>query len=57
MYFDYNSRATGPDRMRQFVDAAHGFGLFTGLVISAVCGAVGTFVGTSFGNWMKSVQR
>jgi len=57
IYFDYNSRANGLDRMRQFLLPASGMHLFTGLVWASVYATVGTWVGLLFGNWMRGVKR
>lgn len=57
MYFDYNSPADGIDRLRQFWLPDHGMTLAWGLVRAAVYGAMGTWVGLRFGNWMRTVQR
>ena len=57
IYFDYNSRATGPDRMREFFDPQSGFPLVVGLAIASACASASTWVGLKFGNWMRTVQR
>jgi hypothetical protein len=57
IYFDYNSRPNGPDRMREFVDVASGIKLFTGLAWASVFAAVSTWIGLKFGNWMRGIQR
>ena len=57
MYFDYNSPPDGIDRLRQFYLPDHGMALAWGLVRAAVYGAMGTWVGLKFGNWMRTVQR
>jgi hypothetical protein len=57
IYFDYNSRPNGIDRMRLFLDPAHGLDLFAGLLRAAIYGSIGTWIGLSFGRWMRSVQR
>ena len=57
IYFDYNSRAEGPDRMRQLLNVAHGMHLATGLVIASFLASVSAFAGFVFGDWMRKVQR
>jgi hypothetical protein len=57
IYFDYNSRPNGIDRMRLFLNPAHGLDLFAGLLRAAIYGSIGTWIGLSFGRWMRSVQR
>jgi hypothetical protein len=57
MYFDYNSRADGPDRLREFLDPDHGAVLYLGLLRAAIYAAISTWIGLSFGRWMRSVQR
>lgn len=57
MYFDYNSRPNGWDRMRMFFHPEHGLVLMWGLLLASVYGAVSTWVGLAFGRWMRGVQR
>lgn len=57
IYFDYNSRPNGPDRMRTFIEVTHGLQLVRGLGMAAVCATVSTWFGLRFGAWMKQVQR
>lgn len=57
IYFDYNSRPDGIDRMRIFLDPSRGAALFEGLVRASVYSSIGTWVGLRFGRWMRSVQR
>jgi hypothetical protein len=57
IYFDYNSRPDGIDRLRQFYKPSYGFELYYGLLRAAVYGSIGTWIGLRFGRWMRSVQR
>ena len=57
IYFDYNSRPNGWDRLRVFVEPDSGPRLALGLVRACVYGAIGTGLGWLFGGWMKKVQR
>jgi hypothetical protein len=57
IYFDYNSRATGYDRMRRFFQPDSGMVLFKGLGIASMCAMASTWVGLAFGRWMRGVQR
>ncbi|WP_213806774.1 hypothetical protein [Granulicella sp. dw_53] len=57
MYFSYATPADSFNRMRRFADPDHGMTLYFGLLRSAVVGAIGTWIGLSFGRWMRSVQR
>ena len=57
IYFDYNSRPDGPDRLRRFVDPDSGATLYWGLLRAAIYGSISTWIGLSFGRWMRSVQR
>ena len=57
IYFDYNSRPNGYDRLRLFFNPDHGSVLFSGLLRAAIYGSIGTWIGLSFGRWMRSVQR
>jgi hypothetical protein len=57
IYFDYNSRPNGFDRMRVFFHPNHGLALVKGLLIACVCAIASTWVGLGFGRWMRGVQR
>jgi hypothetical protein len=57
IYFDYNSRPDGIDRLRQFYKPSYGFELYFGLLRAAVYALIGTWGGLLFGRWMRSVQR
>ena len=57
MYFDYNSRPDGPDRLRRFLGPDSGASLYWGLLRAAIYGSISTWIGLSFGRWMRSVQR
>lgn len=57
IYFDYNSRPQGYDRMRMFYEPVWGMRLAIGLVKASVYASVGTFLGFVFGKWMRGVQR
>ena len=57
IYFGYNSRPAGYERMRQFFQPDSGLALYRGLLIAAICSSIGTWIGLTFGRWMRSVQR
>ena len=57
IYFDYNSRANGYDRMREFFLPDHGARLYTGLLSATVYASISTWIGLQFGRWMRGVQR
>jgi hypothetical protein len=57
IYFDYNSRPTGPDRMRRFLDPTYGAVLTWGLLRAAIYASISAWIGLSFGRWMRSLQR
>ena len=57
MYFDYNSRPDGYDRLRQFFHPASGMVLASALVMASIYGMISTWIGLRFGGWMKTVQR
>ena len=57
IYFDYNSRPEGFDRMRLFFQPESGFMLWKGLVWASLCGVISTWIGLAFGRWMRGVQR
>jgi hypothetical protein len=55
MYFDYGTR---PEfTVPHFVDSDQGITLFSGLFRAAIYGSIGTWIGLSFGRWMRSIQR
>ena len=57
IYFDYNSRPDGFDRLREFYKPTYGATLYFGLLRASIYAAMGTWVGLMFGRWMRSVQR
>ena len=57
IYFDYNSRPNGPDRLRIFLNPDHGVALYWGLLRAAIYASISGWIGLSFGRWMRSVQR
>jgi hypothetical protein len=57
IYFDYNSRPNGYDRLRRFLHPDYGFTLYWGLLRAAVYASISAWIGLSFGRWMRSVQR
>src|SRR5271154_4920474 len=57
IYFDYNSRPNGPDRLRHFFEPDSGVTLYWGLLRAAIYGSTSTWIGLSFGRWMRGVQR
>ena len=57
IYFDYNSRPNGYDRLRLFLNPDHGAILYFGLLRAASYASISAWIGLSFGRWMRSVQR
>jgi len=57
IYFDYNSRPDGYDRLRQFFNPASGMVLAAGLSMATIYSMISAWVGLRFGGWMKTVQR
>ncbi len=57
IYFDYNSRPNGFDRLRRFFEPVSGMRLFMGMVWASVAATIGTWFGLLFGNWMRGVER
>jgi len=57
IYFDYNSRPDGYDRLRQFFNPASGMVLATGLAMATLYSMISAWIGLRFGGWMKTVQR
>jgi hypothetical protein len=57
IYFDYNSRPDGYDRLRHFFQPDHGLTLYWGLLRATIYASISTWIGLSFGRWMRGVQR
>ena len=57
IYFDYNSRPDGWDRLRTFFNPASGERLTLGLVWAAFAATLSTWLGLFFGNWMRGIKR
>jgi hypothetical protein len=57
IYFDYNSRPNGFDRMRQYLLPDSGAALYTGLWKATVYATISTWLGLLFGRWMRGVRR
>ncbi len=57
IYFDYNSRPDGYDRMRRWFHPDSGLPLALGLLQACLYAAISTWVGLGFGRWMRKVQR
>ena len=56
-YFQYNSRADGFDRLRQWFYPDSGWVLYIGLLKGAVYASISAWLGLLFGRWMRGVQR
>lgn len=57
IYFDYNSRPDGYDRMRHFFRPDSGMTLWLGLLRASLFASISTWFGLLFGRWMRGVQR
>lgn len=57
IYFDYNSRPDGWDRLRRYYQPDGGITLWFGLLRASVYAAVSTWAGLLLGRWMRGVQR
>ncbi len=57
IYFDYNSRPEGFDRLRQFFKPDSGWTLWFGFLRASLYAAISTWIGLAFGKWMRGVQR
>jgi hypothetical protein len=57
IYFDYNSRPLGYDRLREFFKPESGLVLYRGLFEACLCACASTWIGLRFGHWMRGVQR
>jgi hypothetical protein len=56
-YFQYNSRADGFDRLRQWFHPDQGWALYAGLLRATVYASISAWLGLLFGRWMRGVQR
>jgi len=57
IYFDYNSRPDGFDRLRHFFRPDSGVTLWLGLLRASLYASLSTWLGLLFGRWMRGVQR
>jgi hypothetical protein len=57
IYFDYNSRPDGFDRLRHFFRPDSGATLWFGLLRATLYASISTWLGLLFGRWMRGVQR
>jgi hypothetical protein len=57
IYFDYNSRPDGFDRLRHFFRPDSGTTLWLGLLRASLYASISTWLGLLFGRWMRGVQR
>ncbi len=57
IYFDYNSRPEGFDRLRRFLNPDHGLTLTLGLLRACAYATLSTWIGLRFGRWMRTVER
>ncbi len=57
IYFDYNSRPDGFDRLRQFFQPSSPSAMSLALLRASLYAAISTLIGLSFGRWMRTVQR
>jgi hypothetical protein len=57
IYFDYNARPQGYDRMRRFFQPDSGVTLWLGLLRASLYAMISTWLGLLFGRWMRGVQR
>src|SRR5437762_991017 len=55
IYFDYNSRPDGYDRLRRFFHPDQGAILYFGLLRAVIYASISAWIGLSFGRWMRSV--
>lgn len=56
-YFDYNSGPHSYDRLRLFIAPMSGAPLFFGLMRASIYAFLSTWLGLTFGKWMRGVQR
>jgi len=57
IYFDYNSRPDGYDRLREWFNPSGPGTMALATLRASIYGAIGTYAGLRFGKWMRGVQR
>jgi len=57
IYFDYNSRPDGYDRLREWFNPSGAAAMARGMLWASVYAAIGSYAGLRFGRWMRGVQR
>lgn len=57
IYFDYNSRPDGYDRMREWFNPSAPGAMAIAMLRASLYAAIGTYAGLRFGRWMRGVQR
>ncbi len=57
IYFDYGSNPAGYDRRRLFFNPQHGWPLASGLLLASFYAMISTWIGLTFGRWMRGVRR
>lgn len=57
IYFDYNSRPDGYDRLREWVRPSGAAAMGVAMLWASGYAAIGTYAGLLFGRWMRGVQR
>lgn len=57
IYFDYNARPGSFDRLRRFYQPDSGSALWLGLLRASLYASISTWIGLTFGRWMRGVQR
>jgi hypothetical protein len=57
IYFDYYARPEGFDRMRRWFHPDSGAALAFGLLRATCYASISTWIGLTFGRWMRGVQR
>ena len=57
VYFDYNSRPDGFDRLRRFFQPTSAGAMSFALLRASLYAAISTWIGLTFGRWMRTVLR
>ena len=57
IYSSYSASPLSLDRLRRFAAPEHGLALTLGLARAGLYAAISTWLGLSFGRWMRTVQR
>jgi len=57
MYFGFNSRPDGFNRMRVFIPPPRGLAMAVEMAVASICAAASYWIGSRVGAWMREVRR